>query len=105
MFPPRRKPLIGQLQNSFFSFQQLNRSPGFGVVFETYNECLTPAMLEDCFDFKASGVFVRQKLSKAKNTLALCSRWSHGEILKIQIEDDGNSEEGKEKSWKTGANH
>lgn len=73
-----------QTQNRFFLFQQLNRVARFWAFFQLCNNTGVPSMREDCFDFKASGVFGSQNFSMAKNTLAPCSRWSHGEI-QIQL--------------------
>ena len=46
-----------------------------------------PCISNDCPNFKASGVFVEQKLAGAKNTLAFCSRWSAKGIQKTKNED------------------
>lgn len=51
----------------------------------------------------ASGVFVEQKLALAKNTLALCSRWSHREIqTTLKMKMYGNRENEKKERRKTG---
>ena len=44
-------------------------------IIETLQNCYR----ESFSNFKASGVFVEQKLLSAKNTLAFCSRWSQKE--------------------------
>lgn len=79
---PKRKHLTGPVQNSFLFISAAIMGLPVWFNFQLCNNMGSPARGKDCFDFKASGVFVGQKLSKAKNTLALCSRWSHRGIQK-----------------------
>jgi len=84
LFQLKRNRLKSQTQNRFFLFQQLNRVTRGRAFFNCATIRGLLSMREDCFDFKASGVFGSQKFSMAKNTLAPCSRWSHGE-MQIQL--------------------